>query len=143
MMFLPKVAYKIQPLGSGFHGKCSGHIFDKHSLNDLKAEFFISLLWKQGFIQACLYTLSPNYNCFFSRSLVDLPQSNAGQTIVSTDFSQQYLKPLITGKDGNLVVFLQDKVWILNIELLFTAFVSCLSKKSCAYLCVPKKRGNA
>ncbi|XP_078309765.1 V-type proton ATPase subunit S1-like isoform X2 [Crassostrea virginica] len=45
-----------------------------------------------------------------TRSLVDLPQSNAGKTIVSTDFSQQYLKPLITGKDGNLVVFLQDKL---------------------------------
>ena len=75
----------------------------------------------------------------FSRSLVDLPQSNAGKTIVSTDFSQQYLKPLTTGKDGNLVVFLQDKVWILYIELLFTAFVSCLSKKKlCLFMCTEK-----
>ncbi|XP_061186806.1 V-type proton ATPase subunit S1-like [Saccostrea echinata] len=45
-----------------------------------------------------------------SRSFADLPQSNAGKTVLSTDFTQQYLKPLTTGKDGNLVVFMQDKL---------------------------------
>lgn len=45
-----------------------------------------------------------------SRSFADLPQSNAGQTVVSSDFSQQYLKPLTTGNNGNLVVFVQDKL---------------------------------
>ncbi|XP_048739011.2 V-type proton ATPase subunit S1-like isoform X2 [Ostrea edulis] len=45
-----------------------------------------------------------------SRSLADLPQTNSGKTIVSTDFTQHYLNPLTKGKDGNLVVFVQDKL---------------------------------
>nr|XP_011456130.3 V-type proton ATPase subunit S1 [Crassostrea gigas] len=45
-----------------------------------------------------------------SRSFADLPQSNGGQTVVSSDFSNQYLKPLTTGNNGNLVVFVQDKL---------------------------------
>uniref|UniRef100_K1RE19 V-type proton ATPase subunit S1 n=1 Tax=Magallana gigas TaxID=29159 RepID=K1RE19_MAGGI len=51
----------------------------------------------------------PSFNITL-RSFADLPQSNGGQTVVSSDFSNQYLKPLTTGNNGNLVVFVQDKL---------------------------------
>ncbi|XP_033745738.1 V-type proton ATPase subunit S1-like [Pecten maximus] len=39
-----------------------------------------------------------------------IPQVNLGNTVKAAEFSQNYLKPLTSQKDGNLVVFLQEKL---------------------------------
>ncbi|XP_071155544.1 V-type proton ATPase subunit S1-like [Mytilus edulis] len=49
-----------------------------------------------------------------SRGLSDLPQSYTGQTINSDDFQQSYVKPLT--KDSNLVVFLQDRLSLQDLN---------------------------
>lgn len=40
----------------------------------------------------------------------DIPQVHSGKTVQTAEFSQNYLEPLISGKEGNLVVFVQEKV---------------------------------
>ncbi|CAC5417300.1 ATPeVS1 [Mytilus coruscus] len=49
-----------------------------------------------------------------SRGLSDLPPSYTGQTVNSDDFQQSYVKPLT--KDNNLVVFLQDRLSLQDLN---------------------------
>jgi len=42
----------------------------------------------------------------------DIPQASLGNTVPTKEFTQNYLSTLT---DGNLIVFLQDKVRYINV----------------------------
>ena len=60
------------------------------------------------------------------RSLKDLPQGYAGQTISAEKFQNDYMAPLTSDSNHNTVVFLQDKVIISTLYMMMNTSTTVL-----------------